>query len=96
MKKVVLSMLLISNFIFAVNVGDYVTKWYDKNKDSKWAGTVVQKAGDKIKVEVTKVNCNSGGLFGICIQFNEGTCTGHRVLENGNTYTIWVPEWCVE
>ena len=96
MRKILLILILVNTFVLAIDPGDYVCNYYDRAKDSKWCGTVVQTAGDKLKIDVTKVNCTSGGFLGICIQFNEGTCTGHIVLKNNQNYSIWVPRYCVE
>ena len=96
MKRIILLLTIISSLAFAFGPGDYVCSYYDKSKDSKWCGTVLENVGDKIKVDVSLVNCNSGGFFGICTNFRPSGCTGNIMLENGRHYTIYVGQYCVE
>ena len=96
MKKIFLGLVLIKSFVLAIGPGDYVCNYYDRDRDSKWCGTVLENVGNKIKVDVSLVKCNSGGFLGICANFRPSSCTGNIMLENNNRYTIYVPKYCVE
>ncbi len=96
MKKFLLGLILLNSFVLAVGPGDYVCRYDDREKDSKWCGTILQNVGNKFQVDVTLVNCNSGGFLGICTNFRPSGCTGNIMLENGGRYNIYVPKYCVE
>jgi hypothetical protein len=77
----------------AVESGDYVCHWYDRDNNSKWCGVVLKDYGKAVRVEVSEVTCDRF----LCIQLNSSECSGHKTLPVGSSgQEITVKKYCLK
>lgn len=63
------------------------------SSNSGWCGSIENIRGDKIQVEITRININGF----LAMQLNASDCTGNKVLKDYDEgKLIWVSKSCVD